>query len=708
MTKTPKIELQDAMMDNFMPYSAYLILHRALPMIDGLKPSQRRVLYTMYKKGITPNKPYVKSHSIGGDVMKIHPHGSTYETLVRMSEGHEAFSVPLIDSKGNFGKLYSRDGREAADRYTEARLSKIAMELFKGIELDAVPMKETYDGQGLEPEVLPVPFPVILTNGISGMAVGMATDIPPFNYHEVINYTIQRAQGGEPVITDYIKAPDFPTENSIVYDKQEMENILKSGRGSITIRANYEFEENSIIFHGVPYTTRYEAVMEQIAKAVEEGKLKEVTDIHDLYGMNSTGIQVVARKNTDLSLLVEKLFKLTKLQDTFSLNMNIVLDNKPQVLGVDGIVNAWLDFRKTTIKNMTEHQLKNTQLSLERLRGMEKILSHLDQVIELIRSTKGNKVVSELVNKFKLTSEQAEYISNLQLRQLAQDSIENRLKEIQGLLKRIESLNVLLSDEETLMKYIISELQNLNKTYSYPRRTGFIQKEEVERASSKLVETVVEDVDYNLKAFVTKDLYFKKIPLTSMRGNFTNRLKEDDEFVYEEELTNLGEIIAFTNKHNIYKKRFSDIEDTRPSELGEYLPSVFDLEKGEEILFAIPLGKDFDKNIILGFTDGNVAKIETKAYYTKQNRAVLRNAYAKNKELLFVVLDNGVENLLGETQEGLKVVRDLSTFEPKSSRSVGGSKFMSLNKDDTVVEYRIPTEEEIEKYSIKSAGKGRK
>lgn len=705
---TPDIKLQDAMMDNFMPYSAYLILHRALPMIDGLKPSQRRVLYTMYKNGATANKPYVKSNSIGGDVMKIHPHGSTYETLVRMSEGHEAFGVPLVDSKGNFGKLYSRDGREAADRYTEARLNKIAMELFKGIDLNAVPMKETYDGQSEEPEVLPVPFPLILTNGISGMAVGMATDIPPFNFHEVIDYTIERAKGNSPVITDYIKAPDFPTENSIVYDKEEMENILKTGRGSITVRANYDFEDNTIIFHGVPYTTRYEAVMEQIAKAVEEGKLKEVTDIHDLYGMNSTGIQVVARKNADLNLLVEKLFKLTKLQDTYSLNMNIVLNNKPQVLGVDGIVDAWLEFRKRTVKNMTQHQLENTKFKLERMKGLEKILPHLDQVIELIRFTKGKEVIAKLMDKFSLTKEQAEYISNLQLRQLAQDTIEERLKEIEALVKRIEQLDLLLTDENTLTNYIIAELQKLNKDYSYPRRTGFIAKDKVKQATKKLVKKVEEKTDYNVRVFVTKDLYIKKIPLTSLRGKFNNRIKEGDEIIVDKELTNSGEILVFTNTRNVYKKRLDELEDMRPSELGEYVPALFDFEKDEEPIAVYPVSKEFDSTFIIGYSDGTITHVKESAYYTKQNRQMLKNGSA-DKEIVAILDIDKEQHILGKTKQGYTIIRELSKFTPKASRTAQGNNFMKLNDKDKVIEYQLVTNEElIDKYHMASAGFGKR
>ena len=705
---TPNINLQDAMMDNFMPYSAYLILHRALPMIDGLKPSQRRVLYTMYKNGATANKPYVKSNSIGGDVMKIHPHGSTYETLVRMSEGHEAFGVPLVDSKGNFGKLYSRDGREAADRYTEARLNKVAMELFKGIDLNAVPMKETYDGQSVEPEVLPVPFPLILTNGISGMAVGMATDIPPFNFHEVINYTIERAKGNNPVITDYIQAPDFPTHNSIVYDKEEMENILKTGRGSVTIRANYEFEDNSIIFHGVPYTTRYEAVMEQIAKAVEEGKLKEVVDIHDLYGMNSTGIQVVARKNTDLNLLAEKLFKLTKLQDTFSLNMNIVLNNKPQVLGVDGIVNAWLEFRKQTIKNMTKYQLEKTQEKLTRLKGMEKILPHLNQVIELIRFTKGKEVVSKLMEKFHLTEEQSEYISNLQLRQLAQDTIEERLKEIEALVQRINNLQLLLTNEEALTKYIIAELEKLNKTYSFPRKTGFIAKDKVKQATKKLVKKAEEKTDYNVRVFVTKDLYIKKIPLTSLRGKFVNRIKEGDEIITDKELTNNGEILVFTNTRNVYKKRLEELEDMRPSELGEYVPALFDFEKGEEPIAIYPVPKEFDSTFVIGYSDGTITHVKESAYYTKQNRQMLKNG-AADKEIVAILDINKEQHILGQTKEGYTIIRELNKFSPKASRTAQGNNFMKLNEEDKVVKYQLITDEElINKYTMASAGFGKK
>lgn len=702
-----QININDVMVDNFMPYTAYLILDRALPLIDGFKPSQRRVLYSMYNKGYTPNKPYVKSNSIGGDVMKIHPHGSTYGTLVRMSEGHEAFNVPFIDSKGNFGKLYSRDSREASDRYTEARLNKIAMELFNGINKNAVPMKPTYDDSGLEPEVLPVPFPVILTNGISGMAVGMATEIPPFNFHEVLSYTKARLTDSNAKVLDHIKAPDFPTDNDIVYSEDEMKQILETGRGGFKIRAKYTIKDNTVHFHNVPYTTRYEAVLDQLADLSKEGKLKEVVDVDDLYGLNSTGIRVTARKNTNMPMLVEKLFKLTRLEDNFSLNLNIVIDNTPMVLGIPQVVDEWIKFRKETILRMTKHQIHENKITLNRLQGLETILNHLDDVIQLVRTTKGSQVIQTLMDKYDLNEEQAEYIESLQLKQLAQDRIEERLKEIEVLKKRIQGLTALLSNEKMLVSIIVKELDKLNKEYSFPRRTGFVDKEMVQAKTQKLQAKEDKIEEYNNRVFITKDLYLKNIPLTSLRGNYTNRIKEDDEIIFDKEMTNLGEVIVYTNKHNIYKKRLHEIEDTKPSELGEYIPSLFDYSKGEEPLFAIAVSKEFTDNVLLGFSNGTVAVIESKAYYTKQNRQLLRNGYAKGKELIFVTSDIPT-HLLGKTSDGLSVVRELETFSPKSSRSANGNKFLTLNEDCSVVKYSLPTEEEVKKYLTKSAGKGKR
>ena len=696
------------MIDNFMPYSAYLILHRALPMIDGFKPSQRRVLYTMYKNNYINTKPYVKSNSIAGDVMKIHPHGSTYETLVRMTEGNEAFGVPFIDSKGSFGKIYSRDSKEASERYTEARLNKLAVEMFAGIDKDAVNMSDTYDGQSKEPEVLPVSYPTILTNGVSGLAVGMATEIPPFNFHEVINYTIALVNGQSDDILNYIPAPDFPIDNEIVYDTNEMKGIMETGRGSFKLRAKYVIEDNMIHFIHVPHTTKYEIIIGQITDLVKDGKLKEVTDIHDVYGMNSTGIQVEAKKGTNMERLVAKLFQLTKLEDTFPVNLNIVLDNTPQVLGVTQVIKEWIKFRKETVKRITNFQLKENEFQLEKLTGLTKVIDILDEVIALIRNTESSKISAALQERFGLTEVQASYIEDMQLRNLAKDYILKRLENIEKLKSQNEALHAILNDETTLNRFIAERLERLNKEYQFPRRTGFVSKEEVVKTQSELKGKISEVEDYNLKMFITKDMYLKKLPLTSMRGKFTNRLKEDDTFTFEEEMTNLGEVIVFTNKYNIYKKRISEIEDTKPSELGGYIPSMFDYEKGEQPLFTIPLRKEFDQIAVLGFSDGSVAKIDVKAYYTKQNRQVLKNGYADGKELIYVSLENESVHLKSVSENGYAVVRDLQQIKPKMSRSSEGNRFMMLNEDDKVKEYVLASDEDVEKYLTKTASKGKK
>ena len=701
-----EISIQKAMVDNFMPYSAYLILHRALPMIDGFKPSQRRVLYTMYKNNNLHNKPYAKSNSTVGDVMKIHPHGSSYETLVRLTEGHEAFGVPFIDSKGNFGKIYSRDSREAADRYTDARLNKIALELFSGINKNAVPMVDTYDEQGKEPVVLPVPYPTILTNGVSGMAVGMATDIPPFNFHEVINYTISKLKGKKDNILKHIPSPDFPTVNHIVYNEKTMEKIMETGRGSFKLRANYFIEDNAITFTHIPYTTRYEVIIEQIVDLVKEGKLKEVLDVHDLYGMNSTGIQIEAKKGVDLEKLVEKLFFMTKLEDSFSVNLNLVINNKPSVMGVSQVIDEWINFRKEVIINTSKFQLAENNLQLEKLNGLDKIKDMLDEVVFIIRNTDSKNISSSLREKFGLTQAQSEYIENIQLRNLAKDYILKRLEEIKSLEEKNRSLEQLINNDKVLSDEIVRQLENLNKNYNFPRRTALVDESKVNRAQKNISNKKDEVEDYNLKIFVTKDLYLKKLPLTSMRGKFTNRLKEDDSFVVEDELTNTGEILVYTNKHNVYKRRIHEIEDNRPSDLGHYIPSMFDFDKGEEPLFAIPVRKEFEQDIILGFSDGTIVKINSKAYYTKQNRQVLKNGYA-NKELIYVGLDSEGD-LKAISSDGYAIVRELDKFGSKNSRNANGNKFMNVNNGETIVSYQhIPVGSE-DNFKMVSAGKGKR
>lgn len=706
--------LEDAMLDNFMPFATYTILDRAIPMIDGFKPSQRRILYTMFEKGYTHNKPYVKSNTIEGDVMKIHPHGGSYKTMVRMTDGHEALGAPFIDSKGNFGKLYSRDTKEAAMRYTEARLNEFASELFKGIKQGAVDMKSTYDGQGIEPILLPVPYPVALTNSTSGVAVSIGSDIPPFNFHEVNNYAISILEGKNDDILKHIPSPDFPIENTIVYDAEEMRKIMETGAGSFSVRASYTLEDGYIHFKHVPHFTKYEAILDKISELSKEGKLKEVLDAHDTYGMNddgsdSTGIQVEYKKGTDVEKLLDKLFRLTSLEETFSVNLNLVIDNIPQVLGVTRVIKEWIKFRKETIVRMARNQLKNNELQLEKLQGLDAIKNILDEVISTIRSTESNNIPKALQSKFNLSEVQADYITNIQLRNLAKDYILKRTEEINTLIKDNSLLSDLMENENSLNQHIIKQLKELNKKYSFPRRTEFVSKADVVETRAKNNQKLIEIDDYNLKMFITNDLYLKKLPLTSMRGKFNNRLKEDDSFVIEEELTNTGELVVFTDKRNVYKKRIHEIEDVRPSELGEYIPSMFDYEKGEKPLFALPLRKEFDQHIILGFSDGTIAKIDSKAYHTKQNRQLLKNGYA-DKELIYVGLSESISYnaIKAITSDNYAVVRDLDRFSSKSSRGASGNKFMTVNEGEKVVKYTSANEDDIDKYEIASAGKGRR
>lgn len=709
--KLKKQDIKDSMFDNFMPYTTHLILHRALPMIDGLKPSQRRVLYTMYDKKILRNKDHVKCRSIAGDVSKIHPHGSSYDTLVRMTEGHEAFGVPLIDSKGSFGKIYSRDEPPAAERYTEARLNKIAEQLFIGINKNAVEMKDTYDGQSKEPLLLPTSFPLVLMTGADGMAAGMATKFPMFNFNEVIDYTAAVLNKENPDVLDYIPSPDFPTDNTIVYDKEEMRALMEKGRGKFRIRAQYEIDGESIHFKNVPFTVKYENILDQIEKLAKGGKLKEVIDVHDNYGMDDTGVSstgliVEAKKGTEMNSLVSKLFLMTSLEDSFSANMNIVLNYKPQVLGVVSIIEEWIKFRKETITKSLQFEIDENNLQIEKLKGLDKIKDVLDEVVHLIRNTVSSEISSKLQNEFSLTEKQASYIENIQLRNLAKDYILKRTHEIKSLEESNESLYKNIINDDSLSTLIVDQLKKLNNEYIFPRRTALIDKKEATEQKNKITNTVNEPEDYNLKLFISKDLYLKKLPLTSMRGKYTNRLKEDDTFTIEEEMTNLGEVIVFTNHHNIYKKRLSEIEDTKPSELGEYLPSMFNYEKGEKPLFAIPMRKEFDQVVVLGFNDGTLAKVDSQAYYTKQNRTVLKNGYA-DKELIFVSLNSSLKYLKAITEE-YQIVRDMSQFNSKASRTTSGSRFINLNENDRVVSYKVATEEDVEKYLMKSAGRGKK
>lgn len=686
---------------NYMPYSAYVILERALPEIDGFKPSQRRILYTMFKMGLLKGNRK-KSQGVVGQTMFLHPHGdmAIYETLVRMSKDAESLLIPYIDSKGNFGKQYSRDMKYASARYTEVRLAQIAKELFEDINKNTVDMVENYDSTTKEPRLLPVTYPNILTNSQSGIANGMASSIASFNLSEVIDFTIEYIKNPKVNITDFIKAPDFPTGGNIVYDKELFDKILNTGRGSFNIRATYRFEKNSIIFEEIPYTTTFEAIIDKISDLVKDGKIKDITDVNDIYGINSKGIEVTVKNSTNKELLVEKLFKLTPLQSSFGCNFNVVVNGRPKVLGVKDIVHEWLLFRASAIKRGAKFDMDKKANKKHLLLALKQVLLDVDKAVKIIRDTKtNNDVIKNLVKAFNIDEEQADFVAEIKLRHLNKEYLINRIEEIKTLEEEILELDEIINNKVKLAKLIVSQLNAIKKAYGQPRKSNIV---EVKKLPTIEAEEITVD-NYNVKVFVTKEGYLKKIPLTSLRGSFDIKVKEGDKIVNEIETTNNSDILVFTDKQNVYKYKSYELENHKPSVLGEYLPTLLGL-KNEEILFTT-VTNDYKGFLIIGFDDGKVAKIDLSAYETKQNRSMLKNAYANKKALFFRHIHEDME-IIAISSIDKALVFNTSMINPKTSKTTIGVTVMKSKNNSVVKEYHIPLEADIDYDYYRTSGAG--
>ena len=706
MTQMLKHNITDSLVTNFMPYSAYVILYRALPEIDGFKPSQRRILYTMYLMGLL-NSNRKKSQGVVGSTMFLHPHGdgAIYEAMVRMATDNEALLLPYINSKGNFGKQYSRDMKYASARYTEVKLAKIAKELFADINKDTVEMVDNYDSEMKEPKLLPVTFPNILTNVQTGTAVGMSTNIASFNLKEVIDFTVAFIKNPKNVVvSDYIKAPDFPTGGNIIYNQKEMDKILDTGVGSVRIRATHTITENSIIFEELPYETKYEAIIDKISALVKSGSLKEVVDVDDIYGNETKGIEVIVKKGTNKELLVEKLYKMTALEDAFSCNFNIVVDGRPQVLGVKQIVSEWVKFRANAIKRGANFDINKKIEKKHLLLALKKVLLDVDKAIHIIRETKLNKdVVSNLIKEFGIDEKQAEYVAEIKLKHLNKEYLINRISEIEELDKEIEKLGEIINNKSVLAKLIISQLESVKKEYGEDRKSKIIEVSEI--PTINIAEESIED--YNVKVFVTREGYLKKIPLTSLRGGFAIKVKDGDEIVSEFETTNNSDILVFTDKKNVYKYKAHELEDHKPSVMGEYLPSLLKLDD-EEIQF-VTVTNDYTGNLLIGFEDGKVAKIELSAYQTKQNRSMLKNAYADKKAIYFNHIHDDID-LVTVSSIDKVLLFNTSLVNSKTSKTTIGVQIQKTKNESTTVEYVLSSNfdsDDLEYYRVKSAGIGK-
>ncbi|MDR0272910.1 MAG: topoisomerase IV [Clostridiales bacterium] len=616
-----------------MPYAMSVIVSRAIPEIDGFKPAHRKLLYTMYKMGLLSGGRRIKSADIVGQTMRLNPHGDgpIYETMVRLTRGNDALIHPFVDSKGNFGKQFSRDMAYAASRYTEAKLDDICREIFKDIDKGVVDMVDNYNATMLEPVLLPTTFPNLLVTPNQGIAVGMASTVCSFNLKEVCATTIAWLKNPKHNIAKTLLAPDFSTGGELILNPEDMDNIYATGRGSFKVRARYRHDaKNSCIeVFEIPYTTTVEAIIDKIAALVKAGKIKDITDVRDETDLQGLKIAIDIKKSTNVNQLMQRLFALTTLRDNFNCNFNFLIDGRPKVMGIAEILEEWTEFRIKCIKRQLAFDIQKKSEKLHLLEGLAKIILDIDKAIKIIRETKAEaEVVPNLMKGFSITQPQADFIAEIKLRHLNREYLQNRIDERKSLEAELKELNAIHGSDEKIRELIISQLQEISKKFGAPRRTE-ISREADEPAPPE--ETFIDD--YNLKLFLTGQNYIKKISLVSLRSADTQYLKDDDFVAQEIEATNRDELLLFSDKCNVYKIKLNDIPDCKASSLGEYLTNILGMDSGERVIY-LAIAKDYGGFMLFGFTNGKVAKVQFSAYATKTNRKKLVNAYSDRAPLV--------------------------------------------------------------------------
>lgn len=662
--------------ENYMPYAVSVYISRAIPEIDGFKPSHRKLLYTMYRKGLlTGNR--TKSANIVGETMKLNPHGDAaiYETMVRLTRGHEALLHPFVDSKGSFGKHYSRDMAYAASRYTEAKLDPICAEVFGDIDKDVVDFVPNYDGELMEPTLLPVAFPNILVSPNLGIAVGMASNICSFNLREVCETAIALLKNESFDIMTTLTAPDFSTGGQLVYDAQQIRKIYQTGTGSFKVRAKYRYEKkgNTIEIVEIPYSTTIEAIIDKIVELVKSGKLREVTNVRDLSDKSGMRISIDLKRGTDPEKLMQKLFKMTPLEDSFSCNFNILIGGTPRVLGVKEILLEWNAFRSECVRRGVYFDLQKKKDRLHLLEGLQKILLDIDRAIEIIRHTEDDKmVVPNLMIGFGIDETQAEFVAEIKLRNLNQEYILNKTAEIDKLKTDIADYEDILQKPARVKKIIIAQLQSIIKKYGKPRMTQLLYEDEIEDQ-----EPLEEAPDYPVTLFMTKQGYFKKVTAQSLRMSGEHKLKEGDELFLTLESMNRAHLLVFTDKQQVYKARVSDFADTKISLLGDYLPQALQMQEGEQAVFMAATA-DYAGYLLVFFKNGKCAKVEMNAYQTKLNRKKLIHAYSAAAEsvAMFHIEQDGEFVLTASNNRTL--IADSRLISPKTTKDTAGVHVMTL------------------------------
>ena len=679
-------------------YSTYVLLQRAIPDIrDGLKPSYRRALWAMKEMGATK---LTKSANIAGEIMTYHPHGTTYPMLVGMAQQDSQLN-PYIIGKGNFGS-HASELMYASERYTEMKLSDISLNMMSDVNKNGIDFIDNYDSTRKIPEVFPVRYPSILAYAQSGIGVGFSSSIPSFNIVELNEATIKYIEKKEKTML----IPDFGTKGYVVKDESIIKSINETGKGSIKQRARTEIDGLEIIITEIPYNTTKEKIINKILSLHKQDKLKEIKNVEDSSGLSGLEIIITAKRGTDMELLSEKLYQDTPMETSYPSNMMVLNnDGLPELMGVWKIIDEWIVWRRSVIDRMLEHDTKIKKRNLEILYGLDIIKDDLDEVVEIIRKSTDANVIKNLMEEFGLSKIQAERIAELKLKNLTTTFIKKQIDTIGKLEKAVKKNIEAMKSDSIKNKMIIKDLKDVNEKFGKERHSEIITKKEVEK---NRVEIPIEEEhgDYNVRVFITKENYIKKIPLTSLRGNFDIKTKHGDEIVDEIETTNVEEILVFTDKGNVYKKRLYEIQDHKPSDLGTYVPSEIDLENGEEILYITALNSEHS-DILVGYRDGYVSKIDVQSYRTKTNRSVLRNAFADKTPLLFKVLSEDVD-LMAIAENEKTVLLNTEIISSKATRGTQGNIFIRLRDDVKVKEYRVnPDFDNVEYYRLKSAGTGK-
>lgn len=691
--------------ENYMPYAMSVIISRALPEIDGFKPSHRKLLYTMYKMGLLTGAR-TKSANIVGQTMRLNPHGdqAIYETMVRLSRGNEALLHPFVDSKGNFGKAYSRDMAYAASRYTEAKLDPLCAEVFGEIDRDTVDFVPNYDSSTTEPVLLPVKFPSILVNPNIGIAVSMASNICPFNLKEVCETAIALMKDPEHDVIGTLRSPDFPGGGLIVYDEEELKKIYATGRGAVKVRARYRYDkaENCVEITEIPPTATVEAIMDKIVELVKAGKIREINDTRDETDLSGLKLTLDLKRGVDPDELMRKLFRLTPLQDTFSCNFNLLTAGTPKVMGVAEILSEWTAFRTECIKRRVSFEMNRKKERLHLLNGLKKILMDIDRAVKIIRETDGeSEVVPNLMIGFGIDETQAEYVAEIKLRHINREYILKRTGEIEELKRAIAEAEEILADRRKVKSMIVSDLKEISAKYGKARLSEIIYPgEQLEEEAFAEAEAVP---DYAVNIFVTQGGYFKKITPQSLRMSGEQKLKEGDAVTARFEGNNRDELIFFTDKGVAYKSRVSDFDDTKASVMGDYLPSELDFDDGEKLVATVATS-DYSETLLVFFKNGKCAKVPLSSFETKTRRKKLANSLNTDSPLVAIFKITEDREFLLKSSANKIMVFSSALVLPKSARDTQGVQVMRLTKAElaSAAVYSEGTVKDAEKYVAKT------